>query len=94
MLLHVGYDYKVETFVDTHKLRKQRLLCKSKCVHCQSKYFNYGTCIDFNNYAFLCSSCNNELNQKDEELQDVIQKKDTSVMGKIDRNNEDNYITI
>jgi hypothetical protein len=51
--------YKDETCIDTdtHKSRKQMLLSKSKCVHCQSNYFNNGTCINFNNCTFLCSSC-------------------------------------
>ncbi len=34
-----------------------------------------GTCINFNNCTFLCSSCNNKLN--DEESHNVIVKKDS-----------------
>ena len=51
--------YKDETCMDTstHQSRKQMLLSKLRCVHCRSNYFNNGTCINYNNCTFLCTSC-------------------------------------
>jgi hypothetical protein len=86
--------YKDETFIDTdtHKSRKQMLLSKLKCVHCQSNYFNNGTCINFNNCTFLCSSCSDKLNEKDEQPHDETPKKDTLVIGENKSSNEDNIV--
>jgi len=61
------------------------LLSKLGCVHCQSNYFNNGTCINYNNCTFLCTSCYTKLNE--EESHDVIV--DTPVIGKNNSNNDD-----
>ena len=63
------------------------LLSKLKCVHCKSNYFNNGTCINFNNCTFLCTSCNNKLNE--EETHDVIVREDTSVISNEDEDEDD-----
>jgi hypothetical protein len=55
-----------EIYTDTHKSRKQMLLSKLKCVHCQSNYFNNGVFINYNNCTFLCTSCYTKLNEEEE----------------------------
>ena len=55
-----------KTFMDTHKSRKQMLLSKLKCVHCQSSYFDNGMFINYNSCTFLCTSCYTKLNQEEE----------------------------
>ena len=55
-----------EIYTDSYQSRKQMLLGKLKCVHCQSNYFNNGTFIDFNNCTFLCTSCYTKLNEEEE----------------------------